>query len=378
MSGRYRSDSPPRVTASPLTENHTKSTKPARAAHSLSGKSEKGAFGDGAESAAPVLRRGSKSLQLERHLKKNKGDPLSGADGAAKEVKEPKPRESIRKSLILMKKEIDSSVLPGEHIMEVKVKEPKGTKKAALVDMGSIYEAPASFFASLMFPSASAVSGEVHMIDTGTNSPVKSTGTSPVTLPVLAPSPPKIMFAAIDGSAKGDSPAVSTPTWTVAPLSGSQKVSIPARTPTPPMTTPVISSTTSTLPPTPTWTEAPLAVSPTMSPPAPPSTVKAVPLVDSPTTSTKETKTHLPFTIGATAKVVATNKYMEDKCQDKEKTGEQKTHTYLMKSQTDAPVVEVREVKPRASIRASLILMKDEIDPASLTICISKKLNFHS
>ena len=36
-----------------------------------------------------------------------------------------KKRESLRKSLILMKQEIDPTVAPGEHIMEIKVKEPK-------------------------------------------------------------------------------------------------------------------------------------------------------------------------------------------------------------------------------------------------------------
>ena len=37
----------------------------------------------------------------------------------------PKKRESIRASLIAIKQEIDPKVAPGEHIMEVKVKEPK-------------------------------------------------------------------------------------------------------------------------------------------------------------------------------------------------------------------------------------------------------------
>ena len=41
------------------------------------------------------------------------------------EAKVPKQRESIRKSLLLIKQEIDPKVAPGEHIMEVKVKEPK-------------------------------------------------------------------------------------------------------------------------------------------------------------------------------------------------------------------------------------------------------------
>ena len=36
-----------------------------------------------------------------------------------------KKRESLRKSLLLMKQEIDPTVAPGEHIMEIKVKEPK-------------------------------------------------------------------------------------------------------------------------------------------------------------------------------------------------------------------------------------------------------------
>jgi hypothetical protein len=36
-----------------------------------------------------------------------------------------KKRESIRASLLMIKQEIDPKVAPGEHIMEIKVKEPK-------------------------------------------------------------------------------------------------------------------------------------------------------------------------------------------------------------------------------------------------------------
>ena len=51
--------------------------------------------------------------------------PIVAALAPVVEVKEVKKRESIRKSLILMKQEIDSSIPPGEHIMEIKVKDPK-------------------------------------------------------------------------------------------------------------------------------------------------------------------------------------------------------------------------------------------------------------
>jgi hypothetical protein len=45
-----------------------------------------------------------------------------------------KKRESIRKSLLLIKQEIDPKVAPGEHIMEIKVKEPKAAVVAAVVE----------------------------------------------------------------------------------------------------------------------------------------------------------------------------------------------------------------------------------------------------
>jgi hypothetical protein len=44
---------------------------------------------------------------------------------AVPEVRVPKPRASIRASLLMIKQEIDPKVAPGEHIMEIKVKEPK-------------------------------------------------------------------------------------------------------------------------------------------------------------------------------------------------------------------------------------------------------------
>ena len=53
------------------------------------------------------------------------------------EVKVVKKRESIRASLIAIKQEIDPKVAPGEHIMEVKVKEPKAAVVPAPVVMSS-------------------------------------------------------------------------------------------------------------------------------------------------------------------------------------------------------------------------------------------------
>ena len=64
----------------------------------------------------------------------------SQTDVPVVEVKEVKKRESIRASLILMKEEIDPKVAPGEHIMEVKVKEPKSPVVPVVVEVVEVKE----------------------------------------------------------------------------------------------------------------------------------------------------------------------------------------------------------------------------------------------
>jgi hypothetical protein len=64
-------------------------------------------------------------------------EPKAAVVAAVVEPAEPvvvKKRESIRKSLLLIKQEIDPKVAPGEHIMEIKVKEPKAAVVAAVVE----------------------------------------------------------------------------------------------------------------------------------------------------------------------------------------------------------------------------------------------------
>jgi hypothetical protein len=76
--------------------------------------------------------------------KEDSGSAIPTATTTEKKV--PRPRESIRKSLILMKQEIDSKIAPGEHIMEVKVKEPKVSP--------SVLSGPASFLSNFFFPAS--------------------------------------------------------------------------------------------------------------------------------------------------------------------------------------------------------------------------------
>ena len=78
--------------------------------------------------------------------------PAAPAVVEVKEVKEVKPRESIRKSLLLIKEEIDPKIAPGEHIMEVKVKEPKAPVAPAVVEVKEVREVKprASIRASLI------------------------------------------------------------------------------------------------------------------------------------------------------------------------------------------------------------------------------------
>jgi hypothetical protein len=125
--------------------------KPARAAKqsgSLGGSPAKD--GKAQESLPPALRRSSKIVLSRRGsaiLQKEDSDSSIPPAVTTPEPKVAKPRESIRKSLILMKQEIDSKIAPGEHIMEIKVKEPKASP--------SVVSGPVSFLSSFLFPVSS-------------------------------------------------------------------------------------------------------------------------------------------------------------------------------------------------------------------------------
>ena len=105
-----------------------------------------------------------------------------------KEVKEVKPRESIRASLILMKKDIDPSVAPGEHIMEVKVKEPSSSisslsaSPAATLSTSKACDSaladPLSGTSASTITSASAVTGARDSQPAGATTVIKIDGTS--------------------------------------------------------------------------------------------------------------------------------------------------------------------------------------------------------
>jgi hypothetical protein len=169
-----RFETPPRYTSNPLSDHHSKSVKPARAAKqsgTLAGSPAKD--GKAQESLPPALRRSSKIILSRRGSGiLQKEDSVSAVPApTTSETKVPRPRESIRKSLILMKQEIDSKIAPGEHIMEIKVKEPKASP--------SILSGPASFLSNFLFPaSAFATSPAAVPVPVPAVAPASTTATT--------------------------------------------------------------------------------------------------------------------------------------------------------------------------------------------------------